>query len=1085
MRLTVIIQLVVCLTASARGNSQKVTISESNVPIEKVFRLIEEQTGYVFFYEYALLNKAKKVSINLKDASLINALQLCFRDQPLNYKVVDKTVVVKAKSEVAVAIAEQAAAAPPPYQEVSGIVTDEDGNPLPGVSIVIKGTDKGISTDKNGHFLLRDAAPTAILVISYVGYETQEKSLQGARSLSIQMKPVINELNQTVVIGYGTTTKRKSTGSIASITSEEISKQPVSNPLNALQGRIAGAVVTQANGLPGSRVTIMIRGNNSIDPTAVGNQPLYLVDGVPFNMYDNSAPKNNDLNAMGSFAAAGGLSPFSLINPSEIERIDVLKDADATAIYGTRGANGVVMITTKKGKAGKTKLGLNVYQGQGKIAHFIPMMNTQQYLQLRKEAYANDSDPITAAKAPDLVEWDQNAYTDWQDKYLGGTASMTDAQATVSGGDQRTRFLLNAGYHRETPVFSGNYSDKRVSTRMNVEHSSLDKRFNANVSINYGYNTTNLISRDLSTLYNLPPNMPLYKADGTLYWNANFMNPEGILLTKYIGKTHNLMTNTILRYTILPGLDIKASFGYNRVQVDQNLQEPAASKNPLQYYPSYTNSSVFNTLDQQSYILEPQITYTRNISRGRLTTLVGGTIQNALNTSAKNEGLNYSAVQLMGSPSSAGSFSTPRYTYTKYRYNSVFGRATYDWESKYFLNAVIRRDGSSRFGPGKKFGNFWSIGAGWAFTKETFADNWKFLSFGKLRASYGVTGNDQIADYQYAAFYSSSGSYQGSTGLAPDKVENPALHWQTNKKIEVGLDLAFFKDRLQVTANYYRNQTPDQLGYLTLSSQAGFNAYVSNFDATIRNSGVEFELNASVISKKDFKWNTAFNLTIPRTILVSASPSYYYYNESTLGKPLAGQIRFSYQGVDAATGKPLYRDMTKDSLTFVPNYSTDRTYIGQTAPRYYGGLNNTFTYKQFDLSFFFQFTGQDGNIYPNAQPGLFASGNVPTYWNDRWKSAGDNASLPRAASKQETYAYNYSGSNAAWGDASFLRLRTVNLSYTIPGAVTSRWKIDGMRIYLQGQNLWWTSKNKYVYDPETGTAMPPLRMITAGLNVTF
>ncbi|WP_164974241.1 SusC/RagA family TonB-linked outer membrane protein [Filimonas effusa] len=1057
-------------------------MSENNVPIEKVFRIIEDQTGYVFFYEYALLGKAKKVSINVKDAYLSEVLQLCFKDQPLNYKVVDKTVVIKSKAAAAIAIVEQAAATPPPVQDVSGIITDEDGNPLPNVAVKVKGTEKGASTDKNGHFMIRGIDQNAILVISYVGYETTEKALQGARALAIQMKPVINELNQTVVIGYGTTTKRKSTGSIASITSEEISKQPIANPLNALQGRVAGAIVTQSNGLPGARVTIQIRGNTSLDQTGAGNQPLYLVDGVPFNMYDNSVPVTNDLNSRGNFAAAGGLSPFSIINPAEIERIDILKDADATAIYGTRGANGVVLITTKKGKAGKTKLSLNLYQGQGKVGHFIPMMNTQQYLQLRKEAFANDGVTPTATNAPDLVTWDQNAYTDWQDRYLGGTASTTDVQATVSGGDQRTRFLLNAGYHRETPVFPGSYDDKRISTRMNVEHSSLDRRFNANVSINYAFNNTNLLSRDLSTLYNLPTNMPLFNADGTLSWNANFNNPESNLLVKYFGKTHNLMTNTMLRYTILPGLDIKTSFGFNKIQLNQNVQEPAGSKNPLTT--TVNNSAAFTTIDQQSYILEPQITYNRSISRGKLSALLGSTFQNSLNTSQRNSASNYSSPALLGGLSGAGAYGTPSYGYTQYRYTSVFGRLNYDWESKYFLNAVLRRDGSSRFGSDRKFGNFWSIGGAWAFSKEKFADNWRFMSFGKLRASYGVTGNDQIQDYQYQAFYNSAGTYQGGSALAPDKIDNPTLQWQTTRKLEFGLDMAFLKDRVQVTANYYRNTTPNQLGYLQLSPQAGFNSYSSNFDAVIRNNGFELEVNAVIIDKKDFRWNTAFNITVPKTILVSASPSYYYYNQSVIGQPLGAVFRYTYQGVDVATGKPLYKDVAKDSLTFTPNFSTDRAYIGYTAPKYYGGINNSFSYKQFELSFFFQFTKQDGNIWPTSAPGVLSSGNQTTYWLDRWTQGNHNAALPRATSTTTIYSA-YSSSNAAWGDNSFLRLRTANLSYNFPSALTSKWKIESMRLYLQGQNLWWTSKNKYVYDPETGTSMPPLRVITAGINVTF
>jgi TonB-linked SusC/RagA family outer membrane protein len=1079
MKLTAFIMLMACLTASAGGYSQKVTISEKNAPIEKVFRMIEQQTGYVFFYDYALIGQAKKVNIQVKDIPLPEVLKLCFKDQPLTYTIIDKTIVVKPKQQGKPGIEIQQEA---PVIDVAGMVTDESGIPLKGASVKVKGREEGTVSDGNGHFLLRQIDENAVLIISFVGYDTKEVPVNKGRAISIQLKLSIDMLNETVIIAYGTTTRRTSTASISSITAEEISKQPVANPLNALQGRMAGALVTQSNGLPGSRVTIQIRGVNSIDPTGAGTQPLYIVDGVPFNIYDNSVPATNDLNGRGNFAAAGGLSPFNVINPADIERIDVLKDADATAIYGTRGANGVVLITTRKGKAGKTKLDINVYQGQGKVGHFIPMMNAQQYRQMRWEAYANDAITPNSTNAPDLFLWDSTLHTDWQKKYLGQTASVTDAQVSVSGGDQRTRFLLNAGYHRETPVFPGDYKAQRVSTRLHVDHNSADKKFNAGVSVNYAFDNTNLLNQDLSWLYNLPPNLPVYNPDGSLYWNANFTNPESYLFVKYFGKTHNLMANTSLRYTILPGLDLKTNFGFNRVQLDQNAQLPARSKNPLTGAP--TNSATFANIDQKSYILEPQITYTKNILGGKLSALLGSTFQHSVHTSLRLSGDNYSTPALLGSIVGAGTVGTPGYSYTQYRYSSGFGRLTYDWKAKYLLNAVLRRDGSSRFGPGRKFANFWDIGAGWVFSDESFVKPFTFLSFGKLRASYGVTGNDQIQDYLFRAFYNSSGTYQNGSALAPGQVENRTLHWQTTYKLEFGLDLAFLNKRIELTTNYYRNRTPDQLSYLMLASQAGFNSYASNFDARIQNTGWEFELNTNNIDDRDFKWKTSFNLTIPRTKLLSASPNYFYYNKNVIGQPLSVALRFAYQGVDPTTGRPLYKDLTKDSLTFTPNFSLDRSVAGFSAPKLYGGLNNVLDYKNFELTFFFQFTSQEGNIRPGTAPGVLGSGNQTTFWLDRWTKSGDTDGLPRYTTTSSIYSA-WSASNAIWGNASFIRLRTVNLSYSFPRTVISRLKLDNLRIYLQGQNLWWTSKNKYVYDPETGTAMPPLRVITAGINVTL
>ncbi|BAV07552.1 SusC/RagA family TonB-linked outer membrane protein [Filimonas lacunae] len=1085
MKLTTVLLLATMLQVSARTYSQQVSLKFNNATLDKVFAEIEKQSGYSFIYGKKLLQTAHPVSISINNVSVEAAVQAVLSKQPLGFKINNKYVIISPKADNPESSANALQAAPP---LVRGRITNENGEPVAGVTIKVKdGKVVGIS-GANGEFELTNIDKDAILVFSSLNMEQLEIKLQGRTELAFVMKTVVSSLDEVVMIGYGSSVRREATASIASITAEDIKKQPVQNPLNALQGRVAGAVITQANGLPGSRVTIQIRGQNSIDPTGAGVQPLFLIDGVPFNMNDNSFPVSNDLNSRGAFAAAGGLSPFSMINPEDIERIDILKDADATAIYGTRGSNGVVMITTKKGKAGKTKVDVKLYRGWGKVAHYIPMMNTQQYLAMRKQAFANDGITPTAANAPDLVTWDQNAYTDWQRTLMGGTAGTSDAQATISGGDQRTRFLLNAGYHHETPVFPGSYKSDRISTRLNVDHSSLDKRFNANASVLYSYDNTNLLGNDLSTLYNLPPNMPVKNADGTYFWQSYYLNnPAAYQLIGYYGKTHNLLTNVMLRYTVLPGLDIKTSVGYNSVSLDQNTRTPGVAKNPFAGA-TLTNSSLFAYINQRSYIVEPQITYNRNISLGKLSTLVGATFHNSQNTSLKLNGDNYSSLALMGSYASAGTFSTPSTSYVQYRYNSLFGRATYNWDGKYILNAVLRRDGSSRFGANNKFGTFWDLGAAWVFTNESFAQSLKFLSFGKLRASYGKTGNDQIADYSFAATYGAGTAYQGVPALNPSRIDNPNLHWQSTYKMEFGLDLAFLKKRIELTANYYRNRTPDQLGYINLSSQVGFNSTVANFDALIQNRGFEVELTTHNIAKKDFTWNTSFNITIPRTRLITASPQYFYYNPQTLGQPLSAVLRYIYQGVDKATGNPVYKNMTKDTLTFTPNYSSDRGVIGYTAPKMYGGINNTFNYKGIELSFFFQFTKQDGNIYPNTSPGNLDNGNQTAYWLDNvWTKAGDNASKPRyttGGNYTGAYAY-YGSSSASWGDASFLKLRTVYLAYNLPREVLKKMKIDNFRIYLQGQNLWTATKNKYAFDPETGTSMPPLRMLTTGINVTF
>ncbi|PKP29670.1 MAG: SusC/RagA family TonB-linked outer membrane protein [Bacteroidetes bacterium HGW-Bacteroidetes-17] len=1063
---------------SAQANGQKegtFSLKLTNVAIENVFREIEKTSNYRFIYQVDDVKGLNQVSLDVNDADINTILTNCFKDSQLEYVIENDYIVIRKSKEVKTVQTVEVSVI-----EIKGKVTDKNGYPLPGATVLENGTLNGVTTDVNGNFSIKVRDALSELKISFIGFTTQSIVVGDKISFNIVLEESETSLGEVVVIGYGTSTRKELTASVSSVTAADIAKQPVSNLLTTLQGQMSGAVITQSNGLPGSRVNIEIRGTNSISS---GTQPLYIIDGIPFNIYDQSVPPRNDLNSFGILAANGGISPFSMINPSDIERIDVLKDADATAIYGTKGANGVVLITTKKGKAGKTKVDLNVYQGFGTVSNFIDMMNLEQYLNLRREALSNDGLTPGAGNAPDLVTWDQTKSTDWQKKYLGGTAKTTDAQLTVSGGDTRTRFLLAAGYRDESTVYPGDFGSERISTRFSADHNSLDRKFFASISSIVSYDKTNLLATDLSSTYNLPPNLPLYNENGSLYWDNNFTNPEAFLFQKYIGETNNLSSNISLRYTLLPGLDLKTSIGYNKVSTDQNQQTPISSQRPNT---SPTNNARFAMMDQQSYIIEPQAVYTRDISKGKLTALAGATWQHARNKSQSIDAKGYSSPELLGDLTGASSYSITS-TRTLYRYNSIFGRLTYNWDSKYIINANLRRDGSSRFGSNHKWGTFWSLGGAWIFTGEKIiADALPLLSFGKLRLSYGLTGNDQIQDYQWMATLtsgSSNYSYQGTSIVYPSGISNPNLHWETNKKLEVGLDLNFMKDRVVLTANYYRNRSDNQLSYLALAIQAGFNSYTGNMPALLQNKGFELEVSTRNVVSNDLSWRTSFNITIPQNKLLEVDPSYYYASTYTLGKSINQVKRYEYMGVDQETGKPLYKNQTTGESTFSPSYSTDRILAGDTDPEFYGGITNTITYKGFEMNFTFRFKKQDGNIYPTSGPGII--GNQTTYWLNRWQEPGDNSSLGKATTFSNVYSYTYSGSSAPWGDNSFIKLQNVTLSYTFPSALLEKYKISNLRVYMQAQNLLTWTKNKYAFDPETGTSMPALQIITFGLNCSF
>ncbi len=434
MKLTILLLTVAFLNVSATGTAQTVTFSGKQAPLEKAFTAIKKQTGYVVFYDYKLVEGLKPVNVQAVNLPLETFLQQILKGQPLDYSIEGKTIIISAEAAAKIAIANNQPATALARQEITGTVTDANNTPLPGISVTIKGTNTGTTTDGNGKFSLQ-ANPGQVLVFSSIGFQSQEVKVGSTSSINIQLNPASNELDESVVIGYGTAIRRSNTGSVSSVKSRDIASQPVMDPLAALAGRVPGFFVSSSNGLPGSSFKVMLRGQNSISG---GNEPLYIIDGVPF----YSEPLNQ-------FTSANGTqSPLAAINPSDIESISVLKDADATAIYGSRGANGVILINTKKGKAGTTRFNFNAYTGASKVVNTLDMLSTPEYIQLRKEAYANDGLTYNAGNAPDLTTWDQNKTTDWQDYMMGHSASVSEVQGSVSGGNQQTRFLLSGTYRR-------------------------------------------------------------------------------------------------------------------------------------------------------------------------------------------------------------------------------------------------------------------------------------------------------------------------------------------------------------------------------------------------------------------------------------------------------------------------------------------------------------------------------------------------------------------------------------------------------------------------------------------------------------
>ncbi|WP_050982052.1 SusC/RagA family TonB-linked outer membrane protein [Mucilaginibacter paludis] len=1073
MKLTVFIITLACLQVSAKVYSQ-ISLSEKNASLSKVINMIQQQSGYSFFYKHSLLRDIH-ISADLKNATLADALNKVLAEQQLTYEIIDKSVVIKKKE---ISFLDQLINAIKAI-DVHGKVVDEKGEPLPGATILVKGRNLLTTTSIAGEFSLTGIDEKAEITISSVGYKMI--TIKAAKEMgTIRMEVLISALDQVQVIAYGTTTKRLNTGDITTIKADDIANEPISNPLMVLEGNVPGLNLKQASGQTGSGVNIQIRGYNSIQQ---GSAPLYIVDGVP---YPGSS--------IGTFSFGnGGQSPLESLNPSDIESIDVLKDADATAIYGSRGANGVILITTKKGKAGNTKFNATVYQGNADVSRKLDLLNTPQYIQMRQEAFKNDGITPTAVNAPDLVSWDNNRYTDWQKMLIGGTAHHTNANASLSGGSENTQYVFSMNYNRQTSVLPGSEAETRGVGRFSINNKSNNGKFKMSVSGSYSVDDNELPQIDLTRYILLAPNAPsLYDQNGNLNWSENggsFTNPLSFLLKKNTLKTDNFLGNLSLSYEVIPGLFLKTTAGYNLIQLGYISLTPLASQDPST---SRTATATFQDVTGKNWNIEPQLEYIVSLGKGKLDALFG--------TSIEDNVQNVNNILATGFPSdnvlTAAEFATTVTAQTslvEYRYQALFARLNYAWDNKYLLNITARRDGSSRFGSDKQVSNFGAVGAAWIFSDENFIKkSVPFLSFGKLRGSYGVTGNDQIGDYQYLDNYSSALAYQGQVSYTPSRLFNADYSWEITKKLEGAIELGALSNRVNLTVAYFRDRSGNQLVSYTLPGQTGFTSILANFPALVQNSGWEYTLATTNIHAAKFTWSTSANLTVLENKLLAfpnlATSS--YASSLVIGQPTTIQKYLVAQGVNPTTG--LYQF----NGTSIP---TNETSVTNTTPKFYGGITNSFTYGNFDLSFLFQFVKQNGvsefGAFPYA-PGVLTTGalsNQPASVLARWQAPGDVTSIQKFTTSNTAYTY-LAYSDASVTDASFIRLKNIAFDYRLPANLMHRIKLNSCKVFIQGQNLLTITRYKGL-DPETATfngqgfsaglVLPTLKTLVIGIQTSL
>lgn len=1085
MKITAVIILAFFMQVNASTFAQKISLDARKATLQNVLNNIRSQADINYLIDNELLYKAKPVNLTVRNQELASVLALLFAGQPLEYRLDGNTLEIKAKNGFSDAVGKLLS-----YFktiDVNGQVIDPDSQPLQGATVRAK-NGRETKTDKNGRFFFSNIEEGAELEISYVGYKTfTVKATE--KTVTIQLQLSDARLDEVTVQAYGKGSRRLATSNISGVSGDELIKQPVSDPMQALIGRIPGMVVSQSTGVPGARLNIQIRGRANFDRSLSSDQPLFVLDGVPI------AAANDKVNQVsGPFGATAldGLSALSGLNLADIESIDVLKDADATAIYGSRGANGVILITTRKGKAGKMRMDATLYSGISEAAYLPKMLNTEQFIAMRNEAFDNDKITKTNSNAYDLLLWDNNRYTNFSKILIGNTAHTNDAQLGFTGGSKNSQYRINGGYHKEGTVWYGNTGAERASMSVNIITQNDNQKFSMAFTGNYVASKNNLLAIDLASYTLLPPNFRLYDEKGDLAWNEGGLyiqkdNPLAIFKQKYLARLGNLNANTVLNYTPIKSLVLRSTFGYSLTQMDEKKLIPIAAQNPRSN--NLSGQAYFGNNQLKNWIIEPQLEYTSTIKNGKwgkLNVLLGATYNKRYTEGDVTNATGYTSDEMLGTLKGAPSTGiTVANTLTQYNYQAFFGRVNYNWQDKYIVNFTGRRDGSSRFGPEFRFSNFAAFGAAWIFSEEALLKKNRVLSYGKLRLSYGATGNDQIGEYAYLDAWAPAGIYADSATLYPAKLYNPNLHWERNTKTEIGLELGFLKDRILFTASAYQNISSEPLVSYLLPRITGFVTITQNMAGVkVRNRGLEFTLITQNINKA-FNWRTDFNISIPENRLVRFPDleKSSYARSYTLGESLNRIYQAQYSGVDPVTGLYTVKDVNGDNRQ---NSAYDYALAGTLDPKFFGGMNNSFSYKGFSMSFFLQFNSQLGRDWRAANssypPGTIY--NVPTLALNRWQKEGDVTDVQKFTTNSGTVTaisgfYSMTFSNRAYTDITYLRLKNVAFSYTIPTKI-----VKSFTIQVMAQNLL-TITNYKGADPETQSylRMPPLRTITAGLQL--
>ncbi|MEO7047710.1 MAG: TonB-dependent receptor [Ferruginibacter sp.] len=1102
MKLTAVLLIAACLQVSAKGYAQKVTLNENNISLQKVFSEIRKQTGYQFFYADEVLESSKNVTINVKKKNLEDVLDSCFKDQPLTYTISEKTIIIKRKT-----VAPDVYNLPPAVlinvMQVTGKVTDDKGQPLAGATIIVKGTSNGVKSDANGNFTI-NADPSATLIISFISFETAVIKVNGQANIDISLKASVTSGEQIVVVGYGTQKKSNLSTSIASVNSSTIQKLSVSRVEQALQGNASGVLILNQNGQPGDKPMIRIRGtgtNNSPDP-------LFLVDGFP-------------------------VGSIEYLNPSDIERIDVLKDAASAAIYGSRGANGVILITTKTGKKGTPSVNYDGYYGLQTAWRKVPLMNAEQYATLMNESYSNLNP--TGTNPPYTNPSSLGVGTNWQDVIFTPNTPVTNHQISVSGATDKVNYLTSFNYFNQQGIIGGPASDfKRYSFRLNLD-AQATKYLKVGTNMAFVSSDRNAIFDNgdqggsvVGNAVNIDPITPLYETDPAklALYNVNsvkngsqiygisplatFPNPAAQLaILNGTNKVEKLFGNVFGELTLAKGLKFKSTYGIDLSFNTSNQLIPI-------YFLSAGSNQTFSTVKKSisrssTWQTENTLSYTHSFGRNNIEALVG---QSAFKYFYENlngqrndpspidPNLAYIdvATDIASSQVSGGADVRSLASY--------FGRLAYNYSGKYFVSGVLRRDGSSRFGRNNPYATFPSVSGAWLISKEDFFRS-NAVSLLKVRGSWGQNGNENLGSSfpwastinfngQQYTFLNSGGVEYFQSGASLGRISNPFLKWETSEQTDFGVDAELWKGKLAVTADYYVKKTKDLLIAPDVPIIVGFPAPFVN-GGSVENKGIELSINYNAQIKKDLGLNLSFNIShnlnkvtaINNSAKVIAGAAYINMGSitrMTVGEPIGyfwGNVTkgiFQSQAqVDAYTWtnpttmvvNKIQPNAKPGDLIFADNNNDGKI---SDLDRVNIGDPNPKYITGFTINL--NYKNFDLNI---LTIGMF--GQKVFNGNYRFDKAISNLPLKwldrwtptntnTAIPRFAAGSQNFTTvSDFYLEDGSFVRVKTLQVGFNFPTDIISRAKISGLRLYFAVDNAF--TFTKYTgFDPELGATSP-------------